>query len=188
MQHIVTRPVWTDALSVADAKFHCRIEDSFEDSYVLGLIGSAFSFCEKETGRCLFTQTREVWLPSIYDRYLRLSDPPLQSVESIKYYDTAEADQTMATSDYRVYAPSEGLGIVEFKRYPSTFCRLDGVRIRYVAGYEEIPEDLRTILYLLIAYWHENRTAESERSLKALEYGVDRMLHNFKVFTETVWI
>lgn len=70
-----------------------------------------------------------------YDPTIRLSCPPIISVDSITYIDGGGAEQTLDAAAYvlsgRYLTPAYGLG------WPTSRQQPDAVRIRYTAGYDD---------------------------------------------------
>ena len=84
-----------EPVTLAEAKLWLRIDHSDEDSLVLELVKSARREVERFCGRQLINSTR-IWR---LDRFpssgvIRLDRPPLSSVSSITYVDTAGASQS----------------------------------------------------------------------------------------------
>ena len=74
-----------------------------------------------------------------------LPRPPLQSVESIQYIDTAGNVQTLAPEDYVVDASSGEIGRVALawnRFWPITRCSINSVVIQFTAGYGDAAEDV----------------------------------------------
>jgi uncharacterized phiE125 gp8 family phage protein len=67
--------------------------------------------------------------------YLRLDKAPLVAIESVKYYDGDNAEQTMNASDYQVDTTSLP-GFIRFiENLPTVYDRIDAIKIRFKAGY-----------------------------------------------------
>jgi len=92
---------------------------------------------------------------------IELAKPPLQSVTSIVYVDTAGAPQTWNAANYVVaapMAPAAGFGRIQpayGQSWPSARSEtLDAVTITFKAGYgdagKDVPSDIRAAIMLLI--------------------------------------
>ena len=44
--------------------------------------------------------------------------------------------------------------------WPSGLRAQQSVLIQYVCGYEDVPEDLKTAIKMMVAHWYENREAQ----------------------------
>ena len=171
---VITAPA-AEPVSVATAKSHLRIDLSDEDTLLESYIKAAREQAELLTRQAFITQTLEQtfkgW-PSDY--VLRLWWPPLQSVISVKYYDS---DNTEATwTDYSVDTNSEP-GAIHFNSFPAvTLSESGGVVVRFAAGYgadgTSVPERFKQLILQLIGHWYENRESmavpkEIREALKA---------------------
>jgi uncharacterized phiE125 gp8 family phage protein len=168
---VITPPA-AEPVTLAEAKEHCTVDYNDSDNLLLRLIKAAREYCEKYQGRAYVTQTLELTLDRWGRFPINLPRPPLASVTSIKYYDTADGEHTWAPTEYFVDTDSEPgrVGLRYSKVTPSTTLRPNnGVKIRYVAGYpaggttEEplplanIPEGVKQAILLLVGHWFRNR-------------------------------
>lgn len=152
--------------------------DVMEDALIADLITAAREYCEDITRRALAKQTIEVYLdkfPSARD--IELPRPPLVSVTSVKYKDSAGIETTMtADADYLVDADSEpGRIVLPYgKSWPSfTPYPVNPVVIQYEAGYTTLPKYLKTAMLLHIGYFYNHRDAvepddATERAIRTL--------------------
>jgi len=154
-----------DPISVADLKEFLNYEDTDKDSLISALSSSARAYAEKRTRRALLTQTwtgsfreipcnSEIWLPR----------PRIVSVESVKYYDSDNAEQTLATSKYHVVTGDGGrVRITEWPSAHST--RPDSHQINWTSGYgasgSDVPEDIIVAMKMLVNFWFEERIGDT---------------------------
>lgn len=154
-----------EPLTLATAKNHLRVDLSDDDTLITTLITVARRVAERSTNRALITQTwelvRDYW-PRV--DYIELPRSPLQSVTSVIYTDTADAQHTLDTSIYLVDTDHEpGRVALKFAQiWPTTVLQTrNGIRIRFVAGYggdaSDVPGDITQAMLLLIGHWYENR-------------------------------
>lgn len=130
----------TEPVSVAEAKRHLRIlSPDIEDSEVLDTLTAAREWCENYTSRSL---REDVTRTARYSTWpcspIVLPYPPLRSIVSVKYYDTADADQTLDPSNYQVHLSTESLGYLAWDAdvtLPGLSSRDDSVRIQFKSGY-----------------------------------------------------
>jgi len=162
---LVTPPA-IEPVSLLEAKAHLRLDTSSEDAYVTALIAAARGKVELFLRRALINQTFELTLDHFpaHSRSIDLPRPPLQSVASIKYIDTAGALQTMSSGDYVVDAASNEIGRVApaWNQYwPITRCSINAVVIRFVAGYGDdagnVPQAIQQGILVEISNLYENR-------------------------------
>lgn len=161
----------TEPITVTQAKLQFRHAlasgDTTEDALIGGYISSARAMVEEYTGRSLFTQT---WQLSIPDWPCALWLPravPLASVTHVKYYDTSNALQTLASTVYTVPSFHEPAVILlaDGQTWPLTYAREDAIQVEYIAGASSvalIPAPLVQAVYLLVTYSYEDRSGDSD--------------------------
>jgi uncharacterized phiE125 gp8 family phage protein len=155
----------TAATSLADAKTHCRVYHTQDDSYLTTLILAATDAIERETRRALINRTFAYQLEAFpANGVIELPRSPLQSVTSVTYVDSAGASQTLSAGDYVAYSVN-GIGRVQLKStaaWPSTQGTggLD-VTVTFVAGYgaaaANVPALLRQAVLLQTAHLYDTR-------------------------------
>lgn len=186
---LVTGPA-LEPITVPEAKDHLRILHSDEDDQVEALIAAARGHAERFTDRQFITATWKLTLDRFpcYWEPIELPHPPLLSVGSVKYRDTADVLQTWSSSEYVVDAPAgpyatTGRVYPKFdKVYPTTLDRPDAVEVEFTAGYganpEAVPQQLRQAMLLLVGHWFENReTAGPE--MQELPFAAEALLNSF---------
>lgn len=155
----------SEPVTLAEAKLHLRVEVSDDDDLITGLLKAARQYAETVTGRQLMQATWRLNLDAWPDDdEIRVPKPPLQSVSSITYVDTAGATQTVAASDYQVDANSEPGRIVPAygEVWPAVRDQLNAIAVTYVAGgaaASSVPEGIKAAIKLLLAHWYETREA-----------------------------
>lgn len=173
-----------DPVTLDEAKLHLRVDSDIttDDGLIVGLIKAATRAVEREIGQALVTRT----LLASYDAFpwvgrnyishreafllaggrsgeFLLPYPPLQSVSSITYTDTAGASQTLNTSTYQVDTESMPGRVVPAYGTFWPVSRLEtpnAVQILYVAGWgapDAVPEDIRSAILMTIGHWWMNR-------------------------------
>ena len=136
-------PPTREPLSLALAKEHLRVDSSFttDDNLIQGLITAARIYCEEFQNRAYLQQTWDLWLddwPSV--NFIDIPLPPLQSVSSIKYYDTDDTEYTTFDTDYYDVDDKGLVGRIVLKygeTWPAEVLRpSNAIVIRFIAGYE----------------------------------------------------
>lgn len=197
----VTEPA-SEPITTAEAKSHLRIEWSEEDTYIDTLIAAAREYVETYCDIALLTQTLRLTLdgfPSSDLEPIFLPKPPVQSITSIKYYDTGNVLQTWSLNSPQEYqddisddSPTTpkrrptrimpGYGYQWPDVYPTTF---DAVEIEYITGWRtagEIPDRIKHAVKIMVSDWYHNRddtvvTLSSPRRMPA----INRLLDPFRV-------
>ncbi len=178
---LTTAPT-TEPISLAEAKAHLRDLSGREDSLIESWIVAARKYVEGTTWRQLITGTwtlnMDAWTWPVF-----IEHPPLQSVTSIKYFDTSNAQQTLSSSLYQVDIASQPGRIVPVfgEIWPDLFWRLNPIEIIFVAGYGDgamdVPAETRQAMLILIGHFSENHEAVLTGTIsKAIEFGVQALL------------
>jgi uncharacterized phiE125 gp8 family phage protein len=185
----VTAPdiVGSDTLAIEDVRDnHLRgANGTTEDAYIQRLMGASYRAAERGTWRALLPQTWDLVLdrfPAGLDGRIEFPLPPLQSVVSLAYTDSAGDAQELAVSpeEFQIVAPS---GPKAAKGYilplssgswPSIASIAEAVRVRFTAGYPlvdgvaEIPEDIDQGRLLYIGELYKQRSESARENSPAL--------------------
>ena len=179
---LVTAPE-QEPITLTEAKDHLRVDTEDDDSVISGLILAARQWAEEYTGRQLATATLD-WFIDGFCQQFSVPLPPLQSVTSIKYLDTAGVEQTLSASTYRVDAVSEpGRVALDYgKAWPCTYPVINAVTVRFMAGYAAVPEPIRQALLLLIGELYDQRQESVPSQINSVPFGVRALLTPYKVW------
>ena len=152
---------------LADVRMHSRIDDddTGQDDLIEVWIDGAVEAAESYTGRSLMTQT---WRATS-DRFpvcgaeIELRHGPVQSVTSITYL---AADGTTQTLDPATYVLETSGAVARVaptygSAWPATRPQLAAVKVLYVAGYgddpEDVPKSIRQWLLVRVGTQYEHR-------------------------------
>jgi uncharacterized phiE125 gp8 family phage protein len=150
----------------AEAKEHCRYDDTDEDSHFDSLITAAREQFELATGRQLITATWVLYLDAFPSTTLRVPHPPLQSDAThpaITYVDTGGTVQTWPLAEYDVDVHAEPGRITPAYGYvwPTARSENNAITVTYKAGYgttaSTVPRMIRQGILFIIAQWFEFR-------------------------------
>lgn len=165
---LVTAPA-VEILTPDYVKLYTHISHDVEDSIIEGWITHASLEAENFLRQSLINQTWEIVFDSFPRLPLELPRSPLQSVTSIKYYNTANTEATITAAEYFVDSDTKPGRICHTYGYtwPSlTLREINAVKIRYVAGYgaaaTAVPQFVKEAVLVYCAFRHENRAAENE--------------------------
>lgn len=176
-------------IGVAEAKRQLRIDDddTDQDEFLAALCAAAHRSIENQLGYPILRQTRQTHLFGFPCGLIWLGGGDLLTVGSVKYYDTAGAQQTLAGTDYIVDAISRPATLhpALFKDWPSTQDRPGAVVIDWMAGWalaSDVPEDLIQAMKLLIGHWDQNREAVVTGTIStAIQMSVDWLLEEHRI-------
>ena len=156
-----TAPAST-AISLAEAKAFLRIDSDYDDddNYITSLINVATGVVEEFTRRRLITQTYNIFFDE-FPPYIDLQVGEVASVTHVKYFDTDNTEQTLATSEYdvdtkirpgRIYQSNDG-------DFPNTYDKPNAVEVEFVVGGDatDIPSTIVQAIYIIVGRYYENR-------------------------------
>lgn len=149
---VLVTPPTAEAVTLAEAKLHLRVDSEDEDSFIDAIILAAVDHMDGFTGilgRCLMPQTwSQEFDTACGDLVLRLG--PVQSVSSV----------TDAFTGYRLLKDGRGhfLRLNDGAAWPS-----GPVVVEYVAGADVVPASLKAALLLHIGTLYEYRETMAER-------------------------
>lgn len=187
---LITAPA-AEPILLADAKLHLRVTTASDDALISLMIAAAREEAENEIGRALITQTWENYLDA-FPAAIGLFNPPLQSVTSVNYVDSAGNAQTLAGTEYVVDDKQEPAWIVPAfgKSWPATRDAVNVVTVRFVCGYgnadTNVPKAIRNWILLRVGALYENRAAvvlmDGRVNVAALPAQfIDRMLDRYRI-------
>lgn len=176
-----------EPVTLTEAKAHLRLDVSDDDALVTELIVVARKMVERDTGRCLVTQTWDGYLDSFPCGPIEVPRAPLSSVTSILYTDANGDSQTLSASDYRVDAVSvvpriePAWGIV----WPVTRGMSNDARVRMVFGYgaaAAVPSPLKHAMKLIIGSLYEFRESTISGTIVAeVPLAASRLLAPYRI-------
>lgn len=178
-------PASTFPVTLAQAKLHCKVESDItdDDALITSLIATATEMAEQETGRAIMAQTWELTLDAFPDAF-ELTRVPVQTITSVKYFDSTGAQQTMNANGYSLDNANDGGYAYVVPAYagswPDARDQINAVSVRYVAGYTTVPEPIKSWILVAIATMYENRTSEDRYPTSKFGF-VDRLLDRYKV-------
>lgn len=158
----VVVPATSEPVNLAQAKKQLEIpsSDTAHDDHIDLLIQAAREQWEHDTDSASLTQTLRVYLDAFNDQFVYLPTRPIQSITSIKYYDSLNTLQTMPATDYTFDKSSREIRLAYLKLWPLTLARWDAIEITYLAGYgavSAVPAIAKQAMLLLIGHYFENR-------------------------------
>ena len=213
-------PPAIEPIALADMMNFSRIDSDADVITMATMITAARQEAEKITRRQLITATWELRLDKFpysdlgytsgslhnYGRGIRnelipgrghtqaiyLPMPPLQSVITVKYLDTANIERTLVeNTDYLIDIYSEPARITPNYGYvwPPTYLVMNAVRIQFIAGYgdddTDVPESIRSWIKAMAGTLYENRetvfVAPNTVNMVKLDF-LDGLLDNFRIF------
>lgn len=200
---LVTAPT-LEPVSLADAKLHCRVVASDEDSIIGTYIAAARQFVEEHCARKLINQTWDVTLdsftpaawPTSYGssnspqysyatNWIELPFGPASSITSLTYTDATGATITLSNSAYSLDTSSAIPRVLALAAWPATRVGQNVVTVRAVFGYgalaTDVPAAIRAAILLLVGNYFANREAVVDsRAAIELPLGVMALLAPYR--------
>lgn len=219
---IVTTAPAVEPVSLSEAKAQLRIDSTNTtfDTEISQMITEARAWVESRYGISIITQSRQQRQDNFYesfDRYpldgvasqryytrfpVKILFGPVQSVDSVKYYDTNGVQQTLVlNTDYSaagLVTPTKGLqqfpvaSIYPVNSWPSFKWIPESVQINYTAGWGSdstyVPGPVKRAIKYVLGHFFENRLEEStteNRLLIQLQFGCDRIMSLYQDYQQT---
>lgn len=190
--HLLSPPA-VEPVSVAEAKTWLRIAHADEDNLLAGTIRAARERVEALTGRALIArglrETLDDWPRARTDwrsHAVRLSAPPLISVEAVRVFDAHGTPSLWSPDEYRIDTGSDPGRIVPVAPFdlPRPGRRASGIEIDFTAGYgaapEDVPAPLSEAVLRLAAHAYGGRHApEAARGEGELPDGVAHLIRPY---------
>ena len=160
--YLIQKQPEDEPLTLEEVKEYLRVDTDSEDDLITSFIIAARRQVEARTYRPLITQS---WLLSLdfseISDIVEINKFPLQTVDSIKYFDIDGNIQTIDSSKYIVDKNSNPCR-VQFIDLPSTIKnQINAMQIKFTCGYgdlaSDVPDDIKLAMKFIIGHYYENR-------------------------------
>ena len=154
---IITEPT-LEPITLEEAKEAIGIDGDDDDLRIEGYIQAARIFAEDFCQLHIMSQIVERQYDGWPSSVINLDVWPLQSIDSIKYDDTASpvAEQTLVVNtDYYADIVADGGRVGTITGWPSHASKFHPIRIRITAGYASqalVPESLKSGIKAYVVY------------------------------------
>ena len=152
----------TAILTTAEAKTHLKVDTSADDTYIDNLVSAATESAQIFTNR-YFINTTITQHGDNWNDIATLFKSKVSSITHIKYFDSDNSEQTLATSVWLSdinHQPAR-IGLKPNQSFPSLAERINAVNCKYVVGYgsaaSDVPEGIREAVLLIVGNLYENR-------------------------------
>ncbi len=151
--------ITSEPVSLEEIKSYCKIDIDIDDAMMLNLyLPAAREVAELETGLSLALATYRL----VFDTFpsiIEIPNPPLVSVQSIQYYNSAGTLTTLSSSDYIVdtYGYVNTISPLVGHSFPSVQSRKSSVIVNYTAG-GSCSYSHKAGICQLALHLYENRT------------------------------
>lgn len=173
--------------SVDDLKEELGIGHDEDDGMLERLIERATGYLDGPAGIMAKALVSQQWSETRakLERSMKVGLGPLISVDSVKYFDADDVEQTLSSSLYRVYPALDGFE-VELKQdttIPVLAHRKDAVKITFTAGYgagPDVPEPILGAISMLAGHFYENPTESSPDRNHPIVVGAFDLIEPFR--------
>lgn len=157
---LVTAPS-LEPVSTTEAKSQLAIasSDTSHDTQLALLIKASREQFEHDTSWRLIEQTHSLKFRQFEE--FQFSERPIQSIDSVSYYDSGNSSQTLATTVYELDTQNEAFRLKPDQTFPATYDRWDAITIQFKVGDYDDAADVEAIakqaILLLVGHYFENR-------------------------------
>lgn len=183
-------------MDLQTAKVHLRIldDDSFDveiDDLVLS-VTAQLDVDDAGQGGLAFPLGLQVWgmfQAKFPAGQIDLPFSGIEKITSVKYWDTAGQQQTLAADQYILAGSGGARCLVPLSGvyWPSVADRPDAVEITFEAGHatmELVPNDIKRAAKLLIGHYFENHSEVVVGTVSVkIQAGVDSLLQRYRRYT-----
>ena len=143
-----------EPVSLVEAKAYARIDGDDEDALVSALVAAARLHVESLTGRALVTQTWRLVLKCVTGLVVPLPVVPAMALVEAPDGAVLQGDSVLLAEP------------------------ADELTVDYTAGYggaDDVPQDLKQAVLVLVAYWYEHRD-----SVTTAPVGFERLVASYR--------
>ena len=183
----VNTPATTPVFTTAEAKAVLKVDVTDDDTVIDNLVAAATESCQIYTNQ-YFIDTVVTQYSDNWNEFYTLYKSPVDSITHVKYYDTDDSLQTLASSNYILDNTSKParIGIAVDGSLPNLADRINAVEVKYTVGYgtasTDVPEGIRTAIILTVGNWYENRqTVITGRTATELPLSSQYLLDQYKI-------
>lgn len=176
----------SEPVTTSEIKNYCRINTSADDVEIDGMIKAARDSIEDETGIVMVQQTYEYQISALING-MRLPIGPLNSLDSVEYYDENNNLKTLSSNSYRVYNNDRiaYFNLTDNYDKPSDI----GDRsypwiITFKAGWsssKDVPDRLKVAIKMLVCHWYDWRGVAVNASMSHIPQAIDRIISQYKI-------
>lgn len=179
-----TATVYTDNIADASLGAGAPSVSTTADPLLTMLIGQAREDVEVNGVR-LITQTWERVYDAFPSNELKLGLLPIQSIESVKYYDSAGVLQTLGVAAYTFDNTLPGWLLPAYgTSWPSTYAVSNAVIVRFVAGFgdagSDVPFKIRSWISSRVKLFYDYPDGMAPTNVQRLPF-VDELLNEHRI-------
>jgi hypothetical protein len=177
-----------EPVSIQRAKHNSNIADSEKafDAFFADCIKAARDYIERQLGCCICEASYTLSLSKFPTYAISIPVWPVQSVESIAYKDTDNANQTvtLGTIVQPINDDRYTIYLTDWASFPTARDTPNAITISFTAGWasqDVIPPSIARAALMLVSYWYEFReTVSIGVTTGALEFSVNALLDSVR--------
>ncbi|QTC88183.1 head-tail connector protein [Brevundimonas pondensis] len=146
-------------VSLDEAKAHLRVTSDDENDSIEGYIAAACAWIDGPwgwLGRCIGKHVLEV-RSNVFGGFSRLPLGPVQAIVSVQYVAADGVERTLDPAEYVL--DDDAMDRAPGFAWPLLRGDPNGVRVRYEAGFVEVPKPVKQAVLLLVGQWFSVREA-----------------------------
>lgn len=150
-------------LTSSEVKTHLKVDTTADDTLISALIVACTNSAQEYTNRFFLETTLDMFADE-WKEISTLLKSPVTSVDSIKYYDQDDVEQTLDTSVYAfdmVSMPAR-IFLKPNQSFPELSERKNAIEVRYKVGESsasDVDQAIKQAVLLTIGNYYENRQA-----------------------------
>lgn len=190
MRFQMTAAPATMPVSVKEARDQCRFTSTAEDAVFEEFIAAAVGMLDGPAGtlgRAIVQQTWLLEMPTGWPRCLVLPIEPVISV-TVRYVDAGGALVELDASRVDLIRTPSAPTILNFVGsgdLPALGMSDWPLQIEIEAGFgpdpSDVPSPIRTAILMIVAHWHHNREAVSDKSMVEVPMAANALLARWRV-------
>lgn len=153
-----------EPMTVDEAKQWLNVDYDDQDEVIASIIKAARLKIEKRCGISIAMKQYRIKFAR-FDGNVELANPPVVSVDSVKYIDEDGNEQTVDASSYVLIEDDYAPYLHPLTDWPTDIAtRTDAIRVEFTSGIDiedsppdEVPDDLLQAMRWLISHFFENR-------------------------------
>lgn len=155
-----------EPVTLAEAKAHCRVDSTADDSLIVGLITTARELVEDYIDRALVTQQLVMKFDK-FDSEVELPRPPMAAAGTatavtITYTIADGSTATLPTTAYRVDRDAQPgrIRTIYNGSWPATLLDANAITVTWWAGYgsaADVPQRVKSAMLMTILELYEKR-------------------------------
>jgi len=174
-----------EPVSVADLRQQVSIDHTEDDLWLREMGKAARQLVEQHIERQLLTATYTLTLDAFPD-VIELNRPPVQSITSLKYYDTDDTLTTLTeNTDFVSDIISEPARLVPVvgTSWPATRIKPNAVTAVFVCGEttaDNVSPRAKLAIKMLVSHWYDQRSAGSAVAVNEIALAYRMLLDSLR--------